>query len=276
MSVHVLSRFLKESQAELGARLVGTVMAHAAGDDGICWKSQENLTQECHLSVRGVRDAIRKLEELGEIETRKVQRGRSRVNVYRIWCADPPEYERLPFTVKEPFSELPPAESAASDDRQSEARPPADHDHDDRQIAASTPLTERKENVSDSAAVAAVTYDPLKGQKIEGRNLPWDALVKATGADEVAEGGRIGKHLKVIRELVVRDSSPQTFEKPETGEWWIARQIEARAGQYRRRWPTMELTPKSLQENWSRVVAPQADQASDLDRDFHRLFGEAS
>jgi len=104
---------------------------------------------------------------------------------------------------------------------------------------------------------AAPEYDPLKGTKIDGRNLPWDALVKVTNADEVAEKGRIARALKTIRELVVRDTSEQTFDEASTGEWWIARQITARAGLYRRRWPNVELTPTALASNWGRVVTAQ-------------------
>src|SRR5262249_42182276 len=113
----------------------------------------------------------------------------------------------------------------------------------------------------------APAYDPFKGTKIEGRNIPWDELVRVTQADETAEKGRIAKALKTIRELVVRDSSTQTFLDPETGEWWIARQINARAAQYRRRWPNVELTPTALAANWSRVVTAQPGQDPMTTRD---------
>ena len=127
MSVHVSSRFRRESVAELGARLVGLIMAEVAGDDGICWASQARLIEESRLSERGVRDALRKLEEIGEIETRIAQRGRRRINVYRLWCSDEPDYDRLPFEVDRPF-QVRPAESAGrqeGDDRQSTTRRPA-------------------------------------------------------------------------------------------------------------------------------------------------------
>ena len=118
MSVHVLARFMDESNAELGARLVGMVMADAAGADGICWLGQVELARRTKLSERTVRDAIHRLEGLGEVETRLAQRGRRRINVYRIWCAAPPDYDRLPFSVDEPFASRP-ADSAGRDDRQS-------------------------------------------------------------------------------------------------------------------------------------------------------------
>lgn len=161
MSVHVLSRFMRESESQSGARLVGIVMAHAAGDDGICWASQKRLMHETRLSERGVRDALSTLNKLREVETRQAQRGRSKVNVYRLWCADPPDYERLPFKVDAPFS--PPAESAAShepDDRQVATPPPADSDHDDRQVAASTPSLEHKENVRGEVHTARAMVVP--------------------------------------------------------------------------------------------------------------------
>jgi hypothetical protein len=120
------------------------VMAAVAGDDGICWASQKRLIDETLLSERGVRDSIRRLEELGEIETRHAQRGRKRINVYRLWCSEEPDYERLPFVVDTPFSR--PATSAGRgvDDRQLASPRPADRDRDDRQIAAPTPSLDGK------------------------------------------------------------------------------------------------------------------------------------
>lgn len=144
MSVHVLSRFLKESESELGARLVGSVMAYVAGDDGICWAAQARLIGETKLSESAVRRAIRRLEELGELETRRAQRGQRRINVYRLWCGEPPEYDRLPFVLDEPFT----------DDRSN--RPVATGHPDgydrslvtgrDRSSATSTPIVEKQED----------------------------------------------------------------------------------------------------------------------------------
>ena len=142
MSVHVLSRFLKESESELGARLVGSAMAFAAGEDGICWADQRRLMRETKLSESSVRRAIRELEKLGEVETRHAQRGRSRINVYRMWCAEAPDYDRLPFAVDRPFKV-----TTGQSDRRSNVygttgqigpRPPVKSEN--------TPLTERQEN----------------------------------------------------------------------------------------------------------------------------------
>lgn len=173
MSYQVVAEVFRHSRASLGARLVLLALADSAGkDDGIVWLGQESLMRMGNLSERAVRDAIRWLEENGEIETRMAQRGRARINVYRITLGkygsldvgDLSALSNVPFTVRDPFSppadiaarrlELlairmdaglpgavlePPADSAASpveDDRQSTTATTGSSDRDDRQFSA--------------------------------------------------------------------------------------------------------------------------------------------
>lgn len=188
MSVHVLTAFMDQTQSKLGARLVGMVMADAAGDDGICWLEQEKIMARTGLSERGVRENVRALEELGEVETRQAQRGRRRVNVYRLWCAAPPQYERLPFELDDPFSDDR-QKVPVVDDRQISSGRPADSDRDDRQISAPTPLVEQKGNVRERngrawqvdrrpvteleerrATEVLATWNELAGQQLTARD----------------------------------------------------------------------------------------------------------
>lgn len=112
-------------------------------------------------------------------------------------------------------------------------------------------------------APAAREYDPLKGQKIDGRNLPWDALVEETQADEKAEAGRIAAALKKIRELAVAESRGwPTAKDAELYEKLIAFEIRRRAELYRQRWPRIDLTPTALAAQWARVTTDQPGRSS--------------
>jgi hypothetical protein len=119
------------------------------------------------------------------------------------------------------------------------------------------------EPVELALAPKAREYDPLKGTKIDGRNIPWDALVKATQADEQVEAGQLAKALKQIRGFIAPTLPPQSLEAPEATEQHIANHIRSRARLYRDRWPNVELTPLALAKNWSRVLTAQP--GADLD-----------
>lgn len=68
MSLRVMSWVLDESEAKLGARLVLLSLAEYAHDDGSkAFPSVENIARKARLSVRGARDALRKLEADGMI-----------------------------------------------------------------------------------------------------------------------------------------------------------------------------------------------------------------
>src|SRR5581483_7561076 len=105
-------RFSKSTRA---TRAILKELADFAHHDGVTWISQDTLVKETTYSEREVRSAIRWLESQVEIETRKAQRKRARINVYRVIVGPigmtEPEYERLPFDLVQPFSR--PADIAA-------------------------------------------------------------------------------------------------------------------------------------------------------------------
>jgi len=90
-------------------------------EEGITWITQETIAEFGRLdrprSIRAVRDAIGWLEEHDEIEIRQAQRGRRRINVYRVILGAYGEIDLtdrdldLPFQLSEPFSR--PADIAA-------------------------------------------------------------------------------------------------------------------------------------------------------------------
>lgn len=253
MSVHVMSWVFRHSEEKLGNRLVLLVLADYASEDGThSFPKIDTIAREARLSRAQTIRCLKSLIESGAIE--EVGKRPSGTKEYRV--------------LMEEGSQNATGGVASTNAADSEGSHPGDVGVAGRDPIHHEPSVRTEPSEDLPATVVAVpAYDPLKGQKIDGRNLPWDALVSSTSADEVAEKGRIAKALKTIREIVVRDSSEQTFETAQNGEWWIARQITARAGLYRRRWPTVELTPTALAANWSRVMTaqPGSDPMSTLD-----------
>lgn len=171
MSIYVLRAVWDHTRSTGTAWEVITALGEGASkEEGVTWKSQEAIAEfgriERPRSLRAVRDAIGWLEEHDEIEIRQAQRGRRRINVYRILLGSYGEIDLtdrdldLPFQLSEPFSR--PADIAARRltrlaermgtdlDLESTSRPaeyaarrgasrPADSDRDDRQSAPSRP-----------------------------------------------------------------------------------------------------------------------------------------
>lgn len=90
------------------------------------------------------------------------------------------------------------------------------------------------------------------------RNLSFDALVKATGANPKFEGGQLGKALQAIMECCEDDGIP-----PED----VPKEIALRAEYYHRLWPHLTLTPPALARHWYRVL-PKKDTFSSWEERF--------
>jgi len=87
MSVHVMSWVLRHSEATLGARLVLLVLADHAKEDGTgAWPAVATIAREARMSKRGVRYALRRLEEEGLITATGVSRAET--TVWRITLAE--------------------------------------------------------------------------------------------------------------------------------------------------------------------------------------------
>ena len=116
MSVDVLREVFRSSESRGVARNVLTVLADAAHPDGVTWlpispprggDASKCITHRANASRRAVIDAIADLETSGELEVRKAQRGRSRINVYRVALGTlatvDVNYADLPFRLDRPF-----------------------------------------------------------------------------------------------------------------------------------------------------------------------------
>jgi hypothetical protein len=229
-----MSWVLQHSEETLGRRLVLLCLADRANDDGTdAWPSVETLARDARMSRRQVQRSLRDLETSGAI----TQSGTSRkgTHIYSV-------------NMTPPRGDIHDAAGATFAPEGGDILPPEPS------------LVQPPIEPSEGLAPLAREYDPLKGEKIDGRNLPWDELVRVTNADERLEKGKIARALKVIRAVVVADHHARTFVDPAHGEAFIAREIRSRGAHYRRRWPTIELTPTALAANWSRVVTDQPGQ----------------
>lgn len=89
MSIKVSSFVWDNSKASEGSLLVLLAIADFSHDDGTgAWPSLQTLGKKARLSERGVRYAIRKLEDAGELVV-DYKAGRNGCNRYRIVLTDP-------------------------------------------------------------------------------------------------------------------------------------------------------------------------------------------
>jgi hypothetical protein len=82
VSVRVMTAVFDHSRARLADRLVLLVIADRSGDDGGgCWRGKESIARMAGISRSQVTNSIRRLRELGELETTERP---GRTNEYRI------------------------------------------------------------------------------------------------------------------------------------------------------------------------------------------------
>jgi len=106
VSFRVVAKVLRYSNEKLARRLILIVLAEAAHDDGVVYLEQSKIALKARLSRTHVAEMLREMESEGVLETRKAQRGRKRIAVYRVLLPglDEPDYERLPFGLDRPFT----------------------------------------------------------------------------------------------------------------------------------------------------------------------------
>jgi len=202
VSVHVLSAVWRHSGSTLGARLVLLALADMASSDGIAWPSQQEIAKMARLSVPSVKRGIATLKEEGEIEIRQAQRGRRRINVYRVMLGQLaiPDYERLPFELDEPFTTEYQSDTQSENDEVSESSLTGDHPV---QIAPDTPsLIEPSVEPSEAQSIRNIydhwrkarrktrsTYDRMstaRRQKIKARLAEFSEAELLRAIDAVA------------------------------------------------------------------------------------------
>lgn len=295
MSVKVISALFDHSESRFSARLVLFVLADSGHDDGVTWISQVEIAAKARISLAEVKRSLIELEELGEIERRKVQRGRRRISVYRVMLpgVKEPMYDRLPFTVKEPFTTALYEPSSEIDDGSSGASTTA-HLVDISQGASVNRILNR--NSEPSLSKESVTDDESEGEVLEGeivsdlpagppdltlvggRNLALDALVEVSeigavgGVSPRAQmaavylNGRKGTPgIRAIFYAEARDYAERAgadelarFAEIAVGEPFeraLAEAIRKKAGRFRERMPDVTMGPKGLRDWWLDLAA---------------------
>lgn len=88
MSIHVLSKVLRESEATLAARLVLIAIADKANDDGEAFPSPAAIASDARCTRESVRRAIKTLVSLGELEVMR-EATPQRAGLYRVLIGQP-------------------------------------------------------------------------------------------------------------------------------------------------------------------------------------------
>jgi hypothetical protein len=243
MSVRVLSRVLEESDEKLGRRLILLAIADNAHDDGIAWPPREDIARKTRMSLQHVSELVTALVKDGALELRKAQRGRRRINVYRVILSGliEPNYDRLPFVLNEPFtgSEIP--TSSYSDEVGST-----------RSTGSDLPVNPAISPYIEPSVEPSVPLSPASPSKQE-KDAVWIALEEVFGKPTTP--GHRSRFGRVQKELLA-DSSLTAGLVP--GE------ISVRAGRYRLKWPDADLTLEALAKHWPDLRAGVNGRKSSL------------
>ena len=246
-------------------RCVLTAIAVHAGKDGIAWPSQTEIAAKAgeNCTERQVRRSIENLERLGDLEVRKAQRGRARINVYRVRVGRIGErevdYTQLPFTVDEPFSRPDTVSARRADGRHEpvpRAEPPGTGDTPDERTerpaveTVTTGHSGRDDRTDERTAERARVDGSFGAEPEEPSKEP--TLTRAAG----------GREQEQIDEALFEQLGFRPRTRSEHGAWAKAvaelieanatvEQIRERCARYRERWPGVTLTPSALVKHWS-------------------------
>lgn len=239
MSVQLIAWAYEQETGNITRKAVLLALANRANHDtGRCDPSVTRIAKEIEASPSTVKKALKELAEMGliEIVRRKREDGSDRSNAYRF-----------------------PAAGGGAERRRGEgatADPPRGRETTPNQKLE----PEGEPEVEPSTAVAAAApYDPLKGRRIDGRDLPWDALAEATQAYGKANGARMKSALASIREDVVAENGAErTLALIDHWGWEryeeaLAAEITRRAESLKTRSPGLTWGPEGIAKNWRTV-----------------------
>jgi hypothetical protein len=232
-----MSWVLDHSDATLGARLVLLAIANHANNAGEnSWQSVETLAKASRLSERQTRYALRKLEEIGEIE--KVGRTRQGTHVYR-----------LPKMAQQALDEG--ADSAGADIAPRQ----------DATLGGQSSTRDHEETAPDSyREPSGEPTAPAPRPRDEG----WEVFLEQTGVEpgELSEKrrGDLNGMLATLRRLTP-GLTPDG--------------IRARAREWGRRYPETSLTPETLVRRWAELGHRKGSAARSVPtpRDGHAFVG---
>jgi hypothetical protein len=225
------------------------VLARYADADGVGFPSRTTLAKRVGKSVDTVDRALAELVDVGAIVVdRRDEQGRQTTNEYRLAFVRPRGRRN------------------AADEGRTDAAPEGRTD-------AAQNENHRNENHrnerTDSAAVAAVeVFDPGKGKRIDGQNLPWNALVESTISHGLANEVRVGAALKSIRGEAWQSAQENGLTLDAVAVRWeeyeeaLAQEIRRRVDWLKANNPNLTWGAEGVARWWSRI--PASDATADL------------
>lgn len=269
MAVDVMSAVLNHSEACGTDRLVLLALADAADPkNAVTWLPIEPprhetsdgskcITHRARCSKREVIRAIKALEQAGELQKRRAQRGQKRISVYKV-CVGPyagvdVDYDDLPFDLDEPFSTGCQIVTSSTNTGSQEERVRGDE-------MSPHEVTDQPPHGVTAYAGAEKT-EPSVEPSVDLTRDSDESLVPDTSGERARR--RLEIELALTAELGVRSV---TMTRSERGAWEVAirdlldvdadgQAVTARCGAYRGRWPEMALTPLALVRHWSLLGA---------------------
>lgn len=214
-------------------------------DTGRCDPSPAKIAKDTELSESSVKKALRELAADGIIQSirRKREDGSSRTNLYRF-----PALDGEGATSAGGGGESEPLEGATG--APGRGRQPTPNQNLEPEV---------EPEGEPSTAVAVAAYDPVKGIRVEGKDLPWDALVLATDAQGDLNGARIARALKTIRPVLWKyieesypDRAQEALRDPVGYESMTAATITMVAARLANDMPTVTWGPEGVARNFSR------------------------
>lgn len=226
----------------LGARATYPVLRHLAwkagrdsADDAVELPSLDSIAETLGVAASTLKTYISELRAAGWVETRRASRRRPSLYVIRderesrISADSTPRVSRIPDDSD--------GLSLVGPDRGRRERPNG--------LSAAPPFT-----------------------KVDGRNLAWDALVRACSLDarNRAQRGRLAAALRDIRRYAWDDLTPSARDVLDAAEFerFVAAEVERRARLYRERMPRATLTPTALSAWWHQVEVAPPDPLAEM------------
>jgi DNA-binding transcriptional ArsR family regulator len=249
MSYVLMAWAVKQKTGSASRKAVLLALADRANKDtGRCDPSIARIAEDTELSAATVKRALGDLEESGLVERlrRKTEDGADRSTTYRF-----PHADATPVAHHEP----PPGVTMSQGEGVTMSHEPV------------TTLNQEDEPVPLPASPGAVpqvdpSYDPVKGRKVDGQDLAWNALVAATEAVGDLNGARVQRALKDIRPILWQhvsarwpDAMVQAQAHPEGYERHVADAVSAVAEKLKREKPDLTWGPEGIARNFARTLA---------------------
>ena len=226
-------------------KLVLVALADRCNKDSLqCNPHIETLAADCNLNERSVRRALADLVKDGLLTRTRNRRSDGALAGYSYGFPD-----------LSPPADTESARDAVLPDTGAAGLPDTESGLEGNREVLNREGTTGTENLP----AAAPPYDPLKGRKVDGQDLPWNALAAATLAGSQIDGSRMARALRSIRadihEWAVSQFGAISYDREvDVAEYerGVARMIEAVARALREDAPTLTWGPEGVARNFRR------------------------